>query len=101
MPTAVKMPCHATEMGPRWTFGSNGRFSALAPVTFLVLLARTAPARIVAAKLPLRRGRGGDAAAGLRPHSRRRGDVRARRRPIRRERRLRGGLVSFFLLGLL
>ena len=23
MPTAVKMPCHASESGPRWMFGSR------------------------------------------------------------------------------
>src|SRR5438132_12690976 len=54
MPTAVKMPCHASWIGPRWTFGSNGRFSGAAPlasVALLVLLARAAPAGIVAAQL--------------------------------------------------
>jgi len=25
IPTAVKMPCQASWIGPRWTFGSNGR----------------------------------------------------------------------------
>src|SRR5438874_3928291 len=54
MPTAVKMPCHASWIGPRWTFGSKGRFSGgtpLASVTLLVLLPGPAPAGIVAAQL--------------------------------------------------
>src|SRR5437762_526853 len=101
MPTAVKMPCHATVNGPRCTFGSNGRFRPLAPVTFLVLLARAAPAGIVPAELLVRSGRGRDATAALRLHGIRRDDVRARRRAIRRQRRFGGGLVLLLLLGLL
>src|SRR5260221_8352211 len=101
MPTAVKMPCHATVKGPRCTFGSKGRFSSLAPVTFLVLLARAAPARIVPAELLVRRGRGRDATAALSLRCSWRRHASARRGAIRRERRLGRGLVLLLLLGLL
>src|SRR5438477_2812877 len=100
MPTAVKMPCHASWIGPRWTFGSNGRFSELAPVTFLVLLARAAPAGVVPAKLVGRRGRGRRTACGvgLQPGGRR--GRRGGRRPVVFVRHLGRGLVLLVLFGL-
>src|SRR5689334_21834995 len=101
MPTAVKMPCHATVKGPRCTFGSKGRFRSLAPVTFLVLLAGAAPAGVISAELLVGRGRGRDDSAALRLRGGRRDGVRARRGAVRRERGLGGGLVLLFLLGLL
>src|SRR5438445_143204 len=69
IPTAVKMPCQARVIGPRWTFGSRGMSISgprgpggaapqLASVATLVLLARAAPARIVTPELRLRRRRG-------------------------------------------
>src|SRR3989454_535885 len=74
------MPCQARVIGPRWTFGSRGMSISgprgpggaapqLASVATLVLLARAAPARIVAPELRLRRRRrryrGAAVAAGL------------------------------------
>src|SRR5574341_1368316 len=55
------MPCHASEIGPRWISGSNGIsiMSGGPPsVALLVLLARAAVAGIVAAQLLLRSGAG-------------------------------------------
>src|SRR2546428_3812101 len=55
MPTAVKIPCHASVSGPMWTLGSSGIWiRELASVALLELLARTAPARVVAAELGVR-----------------------------------------------
>src|SRR5207247_704491 len=73
IPTAVKIPCHASVSGPMWTLGSNGIWiRRLASVTLLELLARTAPARVVAPELGVR-PRCGPAvatAAGGRPAAR-------------------------------
>src|SRR5579859_4591702 len=97
------MPCHASWNGPRWTFGSKGRFTALPAVAFLVLLAGAAPARVVAADLLRRRGRRGGARP-VRLQRRARSAVRRRDRALRhrgQRRRVGGGLVLLVLLGLL
>src|SRR5438874_7372671 len=99
MPTAVKMPCHASWIGPTWTFGSNGRFSGagpLASVTLLVLLPGSAPAGVVAAQL-LRPG----PRISCRSRSARRVPARAAGLLLRLPRRRLGGrLVLLVLLGL-
>src|SRR2546428_9229357 len=75
IPTAVKIPCRASVSGPMWTLGSSGIWiRRLASVTLLELLARTAPAGVVAPELGVRpRPRCGPAvasAAGGRPAAR-------------------------------
>src|SRR5438445_9890337 len=55
MPTAVKIPCHARVIGPRWMLGSRSMtITALPPVALLELLPRAAPAGVVAADLLVR-----------------------------------------------
>src|SRR5437868_13973365 len=101
MPTAVKIPCHASWSGPRWTFGSNGRFSELATVTFLVLLPRAAPAGVVTAKVVRGGGGGRGAARGVRLQARGGRGRRGRGRLMVLMRGIGGGLVLLVLLGLL
>src|SRR5438309_2638330 len=72
MPTAVKMPCHASVIGPRWTFGSSPISIASPSVALLELLPRPAPARIVAAELRVGRRGGGDRAPSVAAHGRER-----------------------------
>src|SRR3989442_6374838 len=102
MPTAVKIPCHASVTGPMWMLGSNGIWinEGLAPqarglssVTLLELLARAAPAGIVAAELGVR-SRGG---AAVPAPARDRAAARAGLRPVLRF----AGRSLLGLLGLL
>src|SRR6185503_10190237 len=70
IPTAVKMPCHASMNGPKWMFGSRSMvITGLAPVTLLELPAAPTPARVIPSDLLVAR-------AG-------RGDVRRRRVAVR------------------
>src|SRR5436190_22550883 len=88
MPTAVKMPCHASVIGPMCTLGSKGSsITGLAPVTFLEFLSRATPAGIVPAELPLC-GTGRRTSVAAR--------ARGRRRP-----RARLGLLALTFLRLL